>query len=149
MIERIYRHLRGAAARRGVRSRKFAVRSRLALETLEDRCVPSALIWELPTGPGAPFGIAHRFQRGDLPPDRNIWFTDQQFFTLEQRRIGRIDAAGNVTSFPLAADWLPEAIAAGPDGNLWFTEQFVGFPSHSDVQRITPEGALLAFPLSG
>ena len=122
MIERIYSHFRGAASRRGVRFQKSAIRSKPTLEILEDRCVPSTRIWELPTGSGAPFGIAHRFQRGDLPPDRNIWFT-------KAGKLGRVTQDGRITEFDIPPGGGPTGLSAGSDrcpparliDKLWYT----------------------------
>jgi streptogramin lyase len=70
-------------------------------------------------------------------PDGNLWFG-------ERDAVGRSTAAGEVTSFPLAAGASsPTAMTVGPDGNVWFAER-----DASRIGRITPAGQVEEFPLS-
>ena len=58
-------------------------------------------------------------------------------------RIGRIDTAGNVTTFAIpTAATDPTGIAAGWDGALWFTE-----PDTDAIGRITTGGSITEFAL--
>ncbi len=74
------------------------------------------------SGPDAgPYGVASG-------PDGALWFT-----LVHQGAIGRRDAAGRVTTYPVGAG--PTVITPGPDGALWFTE----YGAHR-VGRITVGG---------
>jgi streptogramin lyase len=123
----VSRWLRGGGRRRGASERKPGA-SRLTLEALEDRCLPSVTEFPIPTANSQPFGIT----RG---PDGNLWFA-------EIGAIGRITPAGVVTEFTqgLSPGSEPVEITAGPDGNLWFTE------GNTDrIGRITPAGVISEF----
>src|SRR5262245_20368669 len=91
------------------RSRTRPARSRLSLESLDDRCLPSVTLFPIPSPNTAPEGIT----RG---PDGNLYFA-------EIHAIGRITPDGQVTEFRqgLSPDSEPVEITAGPDGNVWFT----------------------------
>jgi virginiamycin B lyase len=54
-------------------------------------------------------------------PDGAIWYTDRG----SPLRVGRISAAGAVTTYALPGDQFtaPDFITAGPDGGLWFTRR--------------------------
>jgi streptogramin lyase len=68
--------------------------------------------------------------------DGNIWFG-------EKGAIGRIDMAGQLTSFALpAGTGAPTALTAGPDGNVWFVAS-----APSKIGRITPSGEVKEFAL--
>ena len=107
-----------------------ALRARLRLEKLEDRCLLTGAITEFPilTASSGPFGIV-------TGPDGNLWFTEQ---TAD--KIARITTTGVITEFtvPTAASE-PTGIVAGPDGNLWFTELMSGQdrPHHHQSGVIT------------
>ncbi len=78
-------------------------------------------------------------------PDGAVWFT--LVYWVEGRRralVGRIDASGRMTRFPLPGRSGPAKIVAGPDGNLWFTERGDGVPK---IGRVTPSGRLTHFRL--
>lgn len=64
----------------------------------------------------APINYAGVLYDATLGPDGNTWFTDNVNDT-----IGRIDGAGNITTFPLAKGTHPMYITSGADGNLWFS----------------------------
>jgi virginiamycin B lyase len=87
----------------------------LALEQLEDRCVPSTVteLAALPTANAAPTGITSAV-------DGSIWFTEKS-----ANKLGRIDAHGVLTEYavPTGAS-APDQITATPDGNVWFTERY-------------------------
>ncbi len=58
-----------------------------------------------------------------LGNDSAVWFTEQSLSAsaASQSHIGRIDARGNVTEFPLpASDTEPDGIVVGGDGNIWY-----------------------------
>lgn len=76
--------------------------------------------------------------------DGALWFTDQQ-----RSAVGRMDAAGNVTEYPIgAANALGQPwygvwqITTACDGSVWFTQ-----PGTNDVGRIDAHGAIDEFPL--
>jgi streptogramin lyase len=129
-------------------------RPRLALEALEDRCLPSTGVSEFAL-PGLPPRNSANPAAITAGPDGNLWFTDQS-----AQAVGRITPAGAITEYPapVAVGTFPTAshqITAGPDGNLWFTEyrssfQHTGFPnliSESKIAKITPAGVITEFPL--
>jgi streptogramin lyase len=72
-------------------------------------------------------------------PDGALWFTINSTVPA----IGRIDTAGNITTFPMATGSDPRDITLGPDGNLWFTQ-----PRGNSIGRITPAGAITLFALA-
>jgi streptogramin lyase len=100
-----------ARARRRLADR---VRTRPRLEGLEDRCLLSPTITELPlpTGSSDPW-------ENTTGPDGNIWYTDPSADS-----IGMVNPTTHaVSEFPIpTATAGPRWITAGPDGNLWFTE---------------------------
>jgi virginiamycin B lyase len=116
-------------------------RRRPAVESLEDRTVPSA-VTEFPvlTAAAAPAGIT----RG---PDGNLWFAESN-----ADRVGRVTPAGAVTEFPLAAGSGPLNLATGPDGLLYFTER-----NADRIGRLNPlagsdaaiQASLVEFPVPG
>ena len=74
-------------------------------------------------------------------PDGALWFV-----ASNPAAIGRVDADGRVTEFPLPASYGPElaGITVGPDGGLWFTA-----PRARLVGRISPTtGHLISFRTS-
>jgi streptogramin lyase len=75
-----------------------------------------------------PGGVADAIAAG---PDGNIWFTGPSF-------VGRIDAQGTITEFPLSV--VPLAIASGPGGNLWLTAFASG--AKNKVLALTPQGTV-------
>jgi virginiamycin B lyase len=68
-----------------------------------------------------------------LGPDGAMWFTQ------DGPKIGRIDASGVATDFPIPA--IAYAIALGSDGNLWLT-------TSTGIGRMTPAGAFTLFPVA-
>jgi virginiamycin B lyase len=91
-------------------------RARLALEQLEDRCMPSTLteLPILPTASAAPTGITTAY-------DGSVWFTEKS-----ANKVARLNpATGAVTEYnvPTTAS-APDQITATPDGNVWFTERY-------------------------
>ena len=68
-----------------------------------------------------------------MGPDHNLWFTENSGL-----KIGKINAQGVITEYPIpGAQGLP-GITTGPDGKLWFTDEFAGFIGH-----INTSGAFL------
>jgi streptogramin lyase len=110
------------------RGRPVRKPARLALEALEDRCVPSVTQFPIPTLNSQPEGIT----RG---PDGNLWFA-------EIHAIGRVTPGGQVTEFTrgLSPGSEPNEITTGPDGNVWFTEG-----GTDRIGRITPAGVITEF----
>jgi len=83
-------------------------------------------------------------------PDGNVWFADGNMWFTESdqnanvAKIGRIDAAGNVTEFAVPnQNSGPDDIVSGPDGALWFTGAS-GFPDFF-IGRITTAGQMTGF----
>jgi len=79
-------------------------------------------------------------------PDNALWFT-----IPAANRIGRIDLAGVVTTYPVptsatssnATDPISLAdITSAPDGSLWFTQ-----PADNQIGRITTGGAITEFAI--
>ncbi|HET9095733.1 MAG TPA: hypothetical protein VFN37_03645 [Candidatus Baltobacteraceae bacterium] len=77
--------------------------------------------------------------------DGALWFTDPQ-----RNAIGRMDAAGNLTEYPLTGSnalgqpWYGVwQITTACDGSVWFTE-----PGLNEVGRIDAHGAIDQFPLA-
>ncbi len=74
-----------------------------------------------------------------LGPDGAMWFPVG--WDDPPRRVGRIDASGFVTEFPLPAGaGYCAGIAAGPDGNLWLAENRFG-----RIYRMTTSGAVVEY----
>jgi streptogramin lyase len=113
-------------------ARREPARSRLSLEPLEDRCLPSVTLFPIPSPNSQPEGIT----RG---PDGNLYFA-------EIHAIGRITPTGQITEFRqgLSPASEPVEITAGPDGNVWFTEGVT-----DRIGRITPAGAITEFAVPG
>ena len=87
-------------------------------------------------------GTVHSVTAG---PDGAIWFTLGYWVKGRKRpAVGRIDAGGATTLFPLPEGSGPGTIVAGSDGNLWFSERGGGAPR---IGRITPDGRLTHFRL--
>ena len=76
-------------------------------------------------------------QDNTVGPDGAVWFTiggaDGRHYG-----IGRITAAGKITTYPLAH--YPGSITAGPDGALWFT-----YPADDAIGRITTTGVVTSY----
>lgn len=77
--------------------------------------------------------------------DGALWFTDHQ-----RNAIGRMDAAGNLTEYPLTgASALGEPwyglwqITTACDGSMWFTE-----PGVNKIGRIDAHGVINEFPIA-
>ncbi|HET7121383.1 MAG TPA: hypothetical protein VFI17_09060 [Solirubrobacterales bacterium] len=84
-----------------------------------------------PTEVEAPGGYGEPLTLG---PGEALWFASG-------KRLGRIDAEGNLTAIPLSESvGSPEDIAAGQEGDLWVTR------GH-EVDRIAPGGEVSRFPL--
>src|SRR5262249_12446735 len=113
-IRSVWRWFRGGGKRRAPghvsRLRPRPLRSRLSLEPLEDRCLPSVTLFPIPSPNTEPEGIT----RG---PDGNLYFA-------EIHAIGRITPGGQITEFRqgLSPASEPVEITAGPDGNVCFTD---------------------------
>jgi len=135
-IRSVWGWLRGGGKRRAPghvpKARPRPARSRLSLEPLEDRSLPSVTLFPIPTANSQPEGIT----RG---PDGNLYFA-------EIHAIGRITPGGQITEFRqgLAPDSEPVEITAGPDGNVWFTEGVT-----DRIGRITPAGVITEFAVPG
>ncbi len=84
--------------------------------------------YDVPTADSDPLSIT-------LGPDGAMWFTEE-----DGGQIGRIDAGGTMSQFPVAITRLG-GITTGPDGNLWFTE-----PDADRIGRMTPAGVVSHFP---
>src|SRR5262245_53933133 len=120
-----FRRLIGSARRP---DSKPVRRSRLMVQEMEDRTVPTGAVTEFGAGisyGSGPSGIT-------AGPDGNLWFTESYGLA-----IGRITPQGVVTEFSASGD--SAGIAAGPDGNLWFTEYY-----GNKIGRITPKGVVSA-----
>jgi streptogramin lyase len=107
-------------------------RTRLSLESLDDRCLPSVTLFPILSPNSQPEGIARGL-------DGNLNFA-------ELHAIGRITPGGQITEFRmgLSPDSEPVALTAGPDGNVWFTE------GNTDrIGRITPAGVITEFTVPG
>src|SRR5262245_60290413 len=93
--------------RRGESFPRRPVRSRLALQPLDERVLPSITEFSLPTPNRGPAGIT----RG---PDGNLWFAEVD--AVGGDRIGRITPAGQVTEFAagITPGSQPFEITAGP-----------------------------------
>jgi sugar lactone lactonase YvrE len=118
------------------RPRPARPRTRLALETLEGRWVPSTVteLPLLPTPNAAPAGIT-------TAPNGSVWFTEKG-----ANKVARLSTAGVLTEYavPTAAS-SPEKITASPDGWVWFTER-----SGRKIGRISQAGGPIAeFALTG
>jgi streptogramin lyase len=124
-------------------ARKRLVQRHLGVEKLEDRCLLSGGITEIPFpgGSGAPLDIT-------AGADGNLWFTQVQsgVDTSQSTFIGRITPDGTVTEFPIPEQGfgllespLSLHITSGPDGNLWFTGHNIG--------RMTTAGVVTEFML--
>jgi virginiamycin B lyase len=109
---RWYSRLQHAGCRR-LPARSDRVLVRPWIESLEDRCLPSAGgINQFLTG-GADFP-----NRITVGPDGNLWFTD-----AGSNSIGRINPTTHaIKKMTLPPNSAPQGITAGSDGNLWFTE---------------------------
>ncbi len=108
-----------------------ALRARLLLERLEERCLLAVAITEfnITTASSNP-------QQITSGPDGNLWFTEES-----SNKIAKITTAGGVTEFPLpTAGSQPFGITSGPDGNLWFTEE-----SANQIGRISTSGSVTEF----
>jgi streptogramin lyase len=90
--------------------------------------------FSLPTPDGDPAGIT-------TGPAGDIWFTESK-----SGKIGRVDPAGSIREFPLAAGSSPRAITLGPDGSLWFTDSSDA-PAKSTIGKITPNGSITQLTL--
>ncbi len=97
----------------------------------------------LPGGNGRPSAVA--------PGDGgSIWFVDPGASS-----VGRIDATGTVTRYPLPAGSGPQGVARGSNGDIWFTEAGTTAGGPDDVPdapvpaigRVTAAGAVEHFPL--
>lgn len=103
----------------------------------------------IPTPDTSPLGIT-------AGPDGAVWFVSQTGHnivngTAQSGAIGRIDASGAITEFPLPGFPTlhsgPKHIATGSDGNLWFTGAVsaIGCCNWSVIARMTPSGAFTVF----
>src|SRR5437667_33583 len=112
-------------------------RMRLAVESLEDRCVPSTVteFSPLPTATAAPTGIT-------TASDGSLWFTERS-----ANKIGHMSSLGvllNEYTIPTASS-APEQITASPNGYVWFTERY-----GRKIGRISQAGgAITEFTLTG
>lgn len=98
-----------------------------------------------PAAAGAPKFTSYALPAGTMVadivvgPDGAVWFTDDH-----GDRIGRMDAAGQVTFPARLAQWsMPSYITVGPDGAIWFTES-----SADKIGRLTPGGQLREYTVS-
>jgi virginiamycin B lyase len=110
----LFRGARGTKVRRQ-RPGPRRARRRLAVEYLEDRCVPSTVteLAPLPTAHAAPTGLTRA-------PDGSLWFTERG-----ANKVGRLAPNGTLTEYAVpTANSAPEQITAGPDGHVWFTERY-------------------------
>lgn len=74
--------------------------------------------------------------------DAALWFADGK-----NAAIGRVDASGNYTSFPLAdpssPNIVPHRVVAGPDGKLWFAASNLGL-GQSFIGTVDPSTKTVA-----
>ncbi len=86
--------------------------------------------------PSSPFAMT-------VGPDSAIWFGLAPTGSSSTYSIGRITAAGAVTSYPIPTSGSnPTSITTGPDGALWFTEQ-----GGNNIGRITTSGTITEYPI--
>jgi virginiamycin B lyase len=92
----------------------------------------SVSLWPLPSGAGAPWGIA-------VGPEGKIWFTE-----IGSGKVGRLDpGTGTIAEFPLPTpDSQPQGIVLGGDGALWGTEA-----AGNRIFRISVDGRATEFPI--
>jgi virginiamycin B lyase len=89
------------------------------------RITPTGAIQMFQLPPGTrPLEIA-------LGADGYLWVTEQND---DPEALGRIDASGQYTRFPLEQEVYAGALAAGPDGRLWFAS------GPGAIARMTPSG---------
>jgi virginiamycin B lyase len=86
----------------------------------------------LPTGAGAPWGIA-------VGADRRIWFSEES-----SGKVGRLDPrTGRIVEYPLPTPHSqPQGIVLGPDGAIWGVEA-----GANKVFRITTAGRVREYPV--
>jgi streptogramin lyase len=116
----------------------------LALEALEDRCLPAVTITEFKI-PVLPLGTTPTPSVIAPSPDGNRWF-------VEGDALGKVTPNGVVTEFGPSPT---ERSTTGPDGNVWYTSYqafFIHSPdffefSHAAVTKITSSGAFTVFAL--
>jgi streptogramin lyase len=114
--------------------RRKASPRRPYLEVLEDRCLLSGGITELPgpVTPSEPIGIT-------IGPDGNLWFTDFVNVPQNASNIWRLTTSGDFTRFPLPPDAYPYGIVTGPDNQLWFIESGQG-EYQNDIAQMGTDG---------
>lgn len=95
--------------------------------------------------PRQPAGVSIRLFRAEgvsgpigitVGPDRALWFTNER-----SRSVGRITAAGSVSTSSARPAAVPGAISTGDDGALWFVDG-------SALARLTRAGVLTEYPVS-
>jgi virginiamycin B lyase len=109
--------------------RLVALRTRLVLEPLEDRSLPSGIggtLQEFPAG-SRPAGIV-------TGPDGALWYTS------DLDGIRRMTTDGSFSTIVPLNDAFPGQIVVGPDGALWFNET-----SDGKIGRVTTDGKLEEF----
>src|SRR5207248_2189178 len=107
-------------------------RMRLAVESLEDRCVPSTVteFSPLPSANAAPTGIT-------TASDGSLWFTANAQTNVS--RIGSITSTGVIHEIPTAQSASSiTGIVGGPDGNLWVS--IVSTQWGDSVAKVTTAG---------
>jgi streptogramin lyase len=109
------------------------LKSRPALEALEDRYLPSSFTYfDLrPQDRGV-----QDIERG---PDGNMWFTE-----FDNDAVGRITLDGSsLSDFYLPRGSVPNYLTTGADGNVWITEY-----NTNKIAKMSPTGILLnEYPL--
>jgi virginiamycin B lyase len=111
-------------------------RTHLALDVLEDRCLPSVIaeFAPLPTPKSGPAGIA-------TAGDDSIWFCERT-----ANKVARLSTSGVLTEFAVpTASSAPERMTVSPDGWVWFTERY----GHKIGRISQAGGAIKEFALPG
>jgi virginiamycin B lyase len=108
---------------------------RARLETLEDRCLPSGGITELPIP--APQSGPEVITSG---PDGNLWFTEY-VQSIPSAHVWRLTPSRTFSAFPLDNKAAPFGIITGPDNQLWFTEHGLGSFQNA-IARMDTSGTL-------
>jgi len=69
--------------------------------------------------------------------DNAVWFVESNV-----HKIGRSDANGTITEYPISATAVIVDMTAGPDGNIWFTDAV-----NNQVSRMTTAGVITDYAI--
>ncbi|WP_433474608.1 virginiamycin B lyase family protein [Spirillospora sp. CA-142024] len=130
------------------RSRALSLAAALALGAGALTAVPGAAAAAspvreiaLPVPDVLPLGLA-------AGSDGSVWYA------ANAGGIGRVDAAGKVTEYPVAENskkllGAPDAMTSAPDGSLWFTDVSTAAPRVGRVDPATGKSTLYELPTTG